>query len=186
VDIFTRKIRRLQPDLNPQSWVPEASMLTTRPPKPLPRPCCSHAVPLPCHAMLIYTCHATPLPFSDSAVSFVKVRQTVTDLYASDNNLRGTPLGSQKSRTWADRLHAFSGWPVLIHTCHAHVTPMPHCAIALRSHFQNNIVMAWHRHGVACVNQTQPHRVNKMGKTQSKPLAAWHGTAWQGNDMDSA
>jgi hypothetical protein len=30
-----RKIRRLQPGLNPQTWVPEASMLTTRPLKPL-------------------------------------------------------------------------------------------------------------------------------------------------------
>jgi hypothetical protein len=37
-------------------------------------PCRDHAVPLPCRAALIHTCHATPLPFSDSAVSFVKVR----------------------------------------------------------------------------------------------------------------
>jgi hypothetical protein len=29
------KIRRLRPGANPRSWVPEASMLTTRPPKPL-------------------------------------------------------------------------------------------------------------------------------------------------------
>ena len=28
------KIERLRPGLNPQTWVPEASMLTTRPPKP--------------------------------------------------------------------------------------------------------------------------------------------------------
>ena len=28
------KIQRLWPDLNPRTWVPEASMLTTRPPKP--------------------------------------------------------------------------------------------------------------------------------------------------------
>ena len=28
-----RKIQRLRPGLNPQTWVPEASMLTTRPPK---------------------------------------------------------------------------------------------------------------------------------------------------------
>jgi hypothetical protein len=28
---FARKIRRLQLGLNPQTWVPEASMLTTRP-----------------------------------------------------------------------------------------------------------------------------------------------------------
>jgi hypothetical protein len=36
-------------------------------------PCHSHGVPLPCHATLIHTCDAKPLPFSDSAVSFVKV-----------------------------------------------------------------------------------------------------------------
>ena len=32
---FAWKIRRLRPGSNPRSWVPEASMLTTRPPKPL-------------------------------------------------------------------------------------------------------------------------------------------------------
>ena len=32
-DIYIRKIQRLRPGLNPQTWVPEASMLTTRPPK---------------------------------------------------------------------------------------------------------------------------------------------------------
>ena len=33
--IFTPvKIQRLRPGLNPRPWVPEASMLTTRPPKP--------------------------------------------------------------------------------------------------------------------------------------------------------
>jgi hypothetical protein len=29
------KIRRLRPGLNPRTWVPEASTLTPRPPKPL-------------------------------------------------------------------------------------------------------------------------------------------------------
>jgi len=32
---FVWKIWRLRPGLNPRSWVPEASKLTTRPPKPL-------------------------------------------------------------------------------------------------------------------------------------------------------
>jgi hypothetical protein len=32
---FAQKIRRLWPGLNPRSWVPEVSMLTTRPSKPL-------------------------------------------------------------------------------------------------------------------------------------------------------
>jgi hypothetical protein len=31
-DFFARKIRQLRPGLNPRSWVPEANMLTTRPP----------------------------------------------------------------------------------------------------------------------------------------------------------
>jgi hypothetical protein len=35
--------------------------------------CCALAVPLP-YRSLIHTCHAAPLPCSDSAVSFVKVR----------------------------------------------------------------------------------------------------------------
>ena len=38
--IFTSvKIQRLRPGLNPQTWVPEVSMLTTRPTKPSPVPC---------------------------------------------------------------------------------------------------------------------------------------------------
>jgi hypothetical protein len=36
-------------------------------------PCRAHAVPLPCRAALIHTCHAAPLPFSDNDVSFVKI-----------------------------------------------------------------------------------------------------------------
>jgi hypothetical protein len=34
-EFFARKIRRLRPGLNSRTWVPEASALTTRPPKPL-------------------------------------------------------------------------------------------------------------------------------------------------------
>jgi hypothetical protein len=43
------------------------------------------------------------------------------------------------------------------------------------------MVVAWHGCGMARVNQTWPHCVNQMGKTQSKPLAAWHGmgAAWE-------
>jgi hypothetical protein len=33
-DFFAREIRSLRPGLNPRTWVPEASMLTTRPPQP--------------------------------------------------------------------------------------------------------------------------------------------------------
>jgi hypothetical protein len=42
------------------------------------------------------------------------------------------------------------------------------------------MVGAGHGRGMASVNQTRPRCVNQMGKTHSKPLAAWHGrgTAW--------
>jgi hypothetical protein len=50
-----------------------------------------------------HTCHAAPLPFSDSAVSFVKVR-----------------VVAGRSRTREGRPLAVSGRPMLIHTSHAH------------------------------------------------------------------
>ena len=34
-DFFARKIRRIRPGLNPRTWVPKVSTLTSRPPKPL-------------------------------------------------------------------------------------------------------------------------------------------------------
>jgi hypothetical protein len=63
--------------------------------------------------------------------------------------------------------------------------PMSHCVVALKSRFQNGMVVAWHGRGMACVNQTQPHCVNQMGKTHSKYLAARYGrgTAWARHGM---
>jgi hypothetical protein len=52
---------------------------------------------------------------------------------------------------------------------------MPRSAVALRNRFQNGMVVAWQGNGMGCVNQTRPHCVNLMGKTQSKPLAERHG-----------
>jgi hypothetical protein len=42
------------------------------------------------------------------------------------------------------------------------------------------MVVALHGRDMACENQTRPHCVNQMRKTQSKPLAERHGrgTAW--------
>jgi len=44
---------------------------------------------------------------------------------------------------------------------------------------------ARHEHGMVCVNQTRPHCLNEMGKTQSKPLGARHGRgkAWARHGM---
>jgi hypothetical protein len=58
--------------------------------------------------------------------------------------------------------------------------PCHNPAMALRSHFQKVIFKAWQGNGMVCVNQTWPHCVNQMGKTQSKALVERHGrgTAW--------
>jgi hypothetical protein len=82
----------------------------------------------------------------------------------------------------AGHQHAVSGRPMLIHTHHAIPIPSP-ChdpAMALRGRFQKAIFVAWQGNGMVCVNQTWPHCVTHMGKTQSKPLAEGHGrgTAW--------
>jgi hypothetical protein len=47
------------------------------------------------------------------------------------------------------------------------------------------MVIAWHGHGMASVNQTRPHCVNQMGKTHFKPIAARHGrgTTWARHAM---
>jgi hypothetical protein len=37
------------------------------------------------------------------------------------------------------------------------------------------MVRAWRGRGMASVNQTRPHCVNQMGKTQCKPLVTRHG-----------
>jgi hypothetical protein len=143
-------------------------------------------MPFPCRspAALFYTCHAATLPFSNRAVSFVKVRVV-------DGNIRTASLllvttfmelrmVAGRSRTRAGRPHAVSVGPVLIRTYHA--VPMPRCAVALRGRFQNGMVVAWQGNGMDCVNQTRPHSVNQMVKTQSKPLVERHGngvgTAW--------
>jgi hypothetical protein len=138
-----------------------------------------------CHAMLIHTYHAAPLPFSDSAVSFVKVCVVAGNIRTASPTVQQigvllittfVELCVVAGRSWmrAGCQHAVSGWPILIHTCHA--MSMPHCAVALRSRFQNGMARpgpAWHV--MACVNQTWLQCVNQMGKIQSKPLAAWHG-----------
>jgi len=90
----------------------------------------------------------------------------------------------RRTRTPAGRPLAVSRRPILIHTSHA--APLPCCAVALRSRFQNGMVGARHGHGMVFVNQTRSHCVNQMGKTQYKPLAARHGRERYGCGMGTA
>jgi hypothetical protein len=136
------------------------------------------------HAALIHTCHAAPLPFSDSAVSLVKDRAVdgnirtaspATTLYS--NNLRGTPRGSRKKpnagRSPTCRLRTADANSHI--PCRSHVALC--CGLEKSLSERHGRGMAWERHGrgMACVNQTRPHCVNQMGKTQFKPLAERHG-----------
>jgi hypothetical protein len=63
--------------------------------------------------------------------------------------------------------------------------PMPRCAVALSSRFQNGMVAAWQWRSMTFVNQTLLHCVYQIGKIQSKHLAARHDMAEQrhGNGM---
>jgi hypothetical protein len=81
-------------------------------------------------------------------------------------------------RTRAGRPRAVCGRPLLIHTCHAHAALFRGLDNSLSERHGRGMARA--RHGMACVNQTRPHFVNQMEKTQYKPLAARHGmgTAW--------
>ena len=85
------------------------------------------------------------------------------DWHASDNNLRGTPPIKPEEAEIGQVAHRPPLAAVLYHDLEA-----------------NDMVRAWHGHGMARFNQTRPHCVIQMGMTHSKPLAARHGmgTAW--------
>jgi hypothetical protein len=99
---------------------------------------------------LSHTCHAATLPFSDSAVSFVKVRVVDGNIRTASLLLVTTFVGLRvvagRTRTRAGRPYAVSGRPMLIHTYHAF--PMPRCAVALRGRLQNGMVVAWQGNGM--------------------------------------
>jgi hypothetical protein len=89
---------------------------------------------------LIHTCHAVPMPFSDSAVSFVKVRVVAGNIRTASPTVKRIGMllittfvelrvVAGRSRTRAGRPHAVSGRPMLIHTCHAMTMLRPYRAV---------------------------------------------------------
>jgi hypothetical protein len=89
------------------------------------------------------------------------------------------------SRTRAGRPHAVSGRAMLIHTYHANAALCRGLEKSLSERHGRGMTRERYGRGMACVNQTRPHRVTQMGKTQSKPLATRHGrgTAWARHGM---
>jgi hypothetical protein len=136
-----------------------------------------HAVPMPCCVNSQY--YAAPLPFSDSAVFFVEGHVVVgniqtanpssRDWYAS-YKLRGTPRGTRKKPN-ADRSPTCRLWTA---DYNSHM-PCPCCAHTALCRGLEKSLPERHGRGMACVNQTRPHCVNQIGKTQYKSFALRHG-----------
>jgi hypothetical protein len=162
-------------------------------------PCRAHAVPMPCRAALIHTVMPPPAILRQSCVLRESPRgsrkypnclsYSLTDCYASDNNLRGTPRGSRKKPN-AGRSLTCRLWMADTNShmpCHAHAALCRGLEKSLSEWHGRGMARERHGRGVACVNQTRTHCVNQVGKTQSKPLAARHdrGKAWarRGNGM---
>jgi hypothetical protein len=129
---------------------------------PMPRPCRSYAVPLLCRAALIHTCHAAPLPFSNSAVSFVKVRVVAGNIRTAGPTAERIDMllittfvelrmVAGRSRTQAGRPHAVSGRPMLIHTHHAMLIPRPCRAVPWPWEVNFRTAWSWHGTGAAWV-----------------------------------
>jgi hypothetical protein len=99
-------------------------------------------------------------------------------------NFLGRGVVAARGRKLASRQHAVSERQMLIHAYHT-VTmlfPMPSPCCGLERPLSERHIrgMAEERNGndTVCVNQTRPHRLNQIGKTQSKSLSR---TAWQGS-----
>jgi hypothetical protein len=130
-------------------------------------PCRDHAVPMPCHAPgILRQCRLLRKSSRGSRKYPNCQSYSLTNWYASGNNLRGTPRGSRKKpntgrsptcRLWT--ADANSHMPR-----QTHAAPKPRCAVALRSRFQNGMIVAWLECDMECVNQTRQHCVNQTGR----------------------
>jgi hypothetical protein len=94
---------------------------------------------------------------------------SLTDRYASDNNLRGTPCGSRKMpnmgwsltcRLWTADANSYMPCPC---TCRVHVASMsPHAALCrglekpLSERHGGGLARVRYGRGITCVNQTRP------------------------------
>jgi hypothetical protein len=153
----------------------------------------------------IHTWHAAPLPCSDSAVSFVKVRMVAWNIRTASLTESFFVVCCYHSfpRPW-QTLFGFTLanciWYWYASDNNLRRTPRgcrkkPNAgrsptgrlstAVLCRGLETNGMVEAGHGRGVASVNQTRPHCVNQMGKAHSKSLAARHGrgTAWARHAM---
>jgi hypothetical protein len=110
----------------------------------------THAMPFPCRVN-------SHIPCCDPAIlrqcrvlrKSPRGRRKYPNCYsASGDNLRGTPRGNRKKPN-AGRSPTCRLWTA---DANSHAVPIPRCAVALRSRFQNGMVVAWRGNGIECVN----------------------------------
>jgi hypothetical protein len=137
---------------------------------------------MPFPAALIHTCHAAPLPFSDSSVPFVKVRVV-------DGNIRpASPatillvttfvefrVVAGRSRTWAGCPRAVSERPML----NSHISRRFHAALCrgLEKSLSERHGMgtARARHDMCESNTAALCKSNGKDTTETLCGTAWHG-----------
>jgi hypothetical protein len=154
----------------------------------------THSMPRPCRS-LIHTCHAAPLPCSNSAVSFVEVRMVAGNIRTASRAvwasfcsvLLALFSSSMTNVFWFHLATCIWDWYASDNGLrgtlrgsrkkpNAGLSPTGCLSTAVLCRgLKNGMVGAGHGRSMASVNQTRPHCVNQMGKTHSKPLAARHG-----------
>jgi hypothetical protein len=108
---------------------------------------------------LIHIRRAAPLPFSDSAVSFVRIRVVAGNIRTDSptvkrismllvTNFLELRVVARRSRTLAGRPHTVSGRPLLIHTCHTALCRDLDKSLSVR----HGHGMAWALHGTCKLN----------------------------------
>jgi hypothetical protein len=106
---------------------------------------------------------------------------SLTDWYASDNNLHGTARGNRKKpnagrsptcRLWTADANSHIPCHFMPRPCRAHVALCRGLQNSLSDRDGHGMEQARLGHGMASVKKIRPHWVNQIGKTQSKLLAA--------------
>jgi hypothetical protein len=136
-----------------------------------------------------HSCPCTKIISFSSSITNAALFHTghcIWDRYAAGNKLSGTGRGS-RDKPNAGRWPTCRLWTANANShipCRSHAVPMPSPfrdpAVALRGRFQKGIFVTWQGNAIVCVNQTRPHCVNQLGKTQSKSLAERYGRGTAG------
>jgi hypothetical protein len=128
-------------------------LIHTRHATPIPFPC--HSPVMPCHVNSHMPCYAPAILWKccvlheslHGSQKYLNCQSySWTDWCASDNKplWNSTWQPKEAERGQVTHMPSLDGHANSQMSCHA--MPMPRCAVALRSCFQNSMVVAWHRH----------------------------------------